>query len=141
MLSGSMAHYPFRFRMTSIVSLLAAAIVLAGCSSQGAATTQAPMTGASCQTTSVIFVGFGNGLADIQQDGMRLWEGRLAEYDPSTDISGEAEICARSELELVLRAGEKTYRALLPDKQPRHFVLIDFRSAEPTIQGRPFLLD
>lgn len=86
-------------------------------------------------------MGFEDGLADIQQDGRRLWEGRLAEYDPSTDISGGTEICARGNRELVIHAGEKTYRISLPDNQPRHFVLIDFRSAEPTIQGRPFLLD
>lgn len=137
MLSGDMARHPFRFRAASTVTVLAAVMALAGCM----ATTQAPLTGASCRTTSVTFVGFGDGLADIQQDGQRLWEGRLAEYDPSTDLSGGTEICARSNRELVIHAGEKTYRVSLLGNQPRHFVLIDFRSAEPTIQGRPFLLD
>lgn len=112
-------------------------MTLAGC----VATVQAPLTEASCKTTSVNFVGFGAGPADIQQDGERLWEGRLAEYDPSTDISGGAEICVRGDGKLVLHAGDRTYRVSLPHNQPRHFVLIDFRSAEPTIQDRPFLLD
>lgn len=137
MLSGNMAHHPFHFREASTVLVLAAAVALAGCM----ANKEAPVTGASCKTTSVTFVGFGEGQADIDQGGHRLWEGRLAEYEPSTDISGGTEICARSDRELVLHAGDKTYRVSLPDNQLRHFVLIDFRSAEPTIQSSPFLLD
>lgn len=137
MLSNKMAHRPFQLRAASTVLVLAAAIVSAGC----VATMQAPVTGALCKTTFVTFVGFGDGLADIEQNGQRLWEGRLVEYNPSTDISGGAEVCAHGNRELVLHAGSKTYRARLPDNQARSFVLIDFRSTEPAIQGHPFLLD
>ena len=137
MLFDKMARRPFQLRAASTVLLFAAAILLAGCG----ATTHAPVSGASCKTAFVTFVGFGDGLADIEQNGQRLWESRLAKYDPSTDISGGAEICAHRNRELVLHAGSKTDRARLPDNQARSFVLIDFRSTEPAIQGHPFLLD
>jgi len=137
MLSGGMVYLRFHFRAASIILVLASATALTGC----IAIAPTAATEVSCQTTFVTFVGFGDGLADIQQEGRRLWEGRLADYDPSTDISGGGEICAQDSRELILHAGGKTYRAVLPNNQSRHFVLIDSRSAEPTIQNRPFLLD
>ena len=68
MLSGMMAHHTFHFREASAVLVLAAALALAGCMANEAAS----VTEASCKTTSVTFAGFGHGQADIQQDGHRL---------------------------------------------------------------------
>ncbi len=81
------------------------------------------------------------GPADIQQDGRVLWHGRVAQYDHSTDISAQAQICVDERREIVVHASGKTYRASLPANQPPYFVLIDARNTKPVIQRRPFLLD
>ncbi|MNT16667.1 hypothetical protein D3C86_1689280 [compost metagenome] len=138
MLSESMASLiQFHLRTGAVTLGLAVASVMSGC----ATITQAPTAKAACPTTFVTFVGFGEGVADIQQDGKALWQGRIAQYDPSTDISAQAQICAEGSREIVVHAAGKTYRASLPANQQPYFVLIDSRSAEPTIQGRPFLFD
>lgn len=136
MLYVSMAHRVSKIIRASTALVIAAA-ALAGC----ATSTQPSPTVSPCIATLFTFVGFGEGLADIQQDGKLLWEGRLAQYDPSTDISGEADICAQADREILVRAGGKIYRASIPNIPQRHFVLINSRTADPTVQDTPLLLD
>ena len=131
-----MAHRVSKPTKASAVLVIAAA-TLAGC----ATNTQSSPIASPCIATLFTFVGFEEGLADIQQDGKLLWEGRLEQYDPSTDISGEAYLCAQADREILMQAGGKTYRASIPNVQQRHFVLINSRTVDPTVRDTPFLLD
>jgi len=124
-------------RRTGVVTLwLSATLTVPAC----AVDTQMPQA-ESCQTTSVTFVGFSEGPGDIQQGDKVLWEGRLAAYDPSTDISAYTQVCAVTDQEILVHAGGKTYRASLPADRAPYYVLIDSRSTESAVQDFPFLLD
>lgn len=98
-------------------------------------------TASVCPKMFVTFVGFEEGVGTVRQNGSLLWQGRIARYDPSTDISASAELCATGGSEMVAEALGKTYRARLPTDASPYFVLIDARTEEPLIQKRPFLLD
>jgi len=97
--------------------------------------------GDSCSTTSVTFVGFSEGPADIHQGYKVLWRGHLAAYAPSTDLSGHTQICADASQDILIHVAKKSYRASLRGSAQPFYILVDARVSEPAVQDHPFLLD
>ena len=132
-----MAQRSFLIQAIPCLLMFVVGALVSGC----AAFSKGRVVDAACTPTSVVFVGFGEGPANIEQNGTMLWQGQLADYDPSTDLSGGTQLCADAGRDLILHAGGKAYRAPLPETRPPYFVLVDFRTNEPTVQRRPILLD